>query len=173
MREVISQMRKAIRLMREAINLMRAAIRLMSEALSLMREAIRLMREAISLMREAIREPSGGPSVVVIKEQSIAIHSNQEQSPHLESPLAVLNPHSLGCNQEQSIAIKSHHPTSRVPLRFSIPIAWAGCSEAASSASTREQPVNLWNRRMHSSKGKTAPASVSVPGRMARPSEVT
>ena len=103
MREVISQMRKAIRLMREAINLMRAAIRLMSEALSLMREAIRLMREAISLMREAIREPSGGPSVVVIKEQSIAIHSNQEQSPHLESPLAVLNPHSLGWVQRGSL----------------------------------------------------------------------
>ena len=69
-------------------------------------------------------------------------------------------------NQEQS-------PTSRVPLRFSIPKAWAGCSEAASSASTREQPVNLRNRRMHSSKGKTVPASVSVPGRTARPSEVT
>ena len=81
--------------------------------------------------------------------------------------------HQWAISGRQQRAIKSNHPTSRVPLRFSIPKAWAGCSEAASSASTREQPVNLRNRRMHSSKGKTVPASVSVPGRTARPSEVT
>jgi hypothetical protein len=121
----------------------------------------------------AIRWTISGPSVVVIKEQSITIKSNHPTS---RVPLRFSIPiawAAIKSNQEQSRAIKSNHPTSRVPLRFSIPKAWAGCSEAASSASTREQPVNLRNRRMHSSKGKTVPASVSVPGRTARPSEVT
>ena len=47
-------------------------------------------------IRWTIRWTISGPSVVAIKEQSITVKSHQEPSPHLESPLAVLNPHSLG-----------------------------------------------------------------------------